>query len=70
MIKLAVLLKRKKGMSFEDFDRYWDGLHSELVVGMSEFTRHVRRYSQSHIIDPTYGGKGMAWTRANFDGIA
>ncbi|MFT5415307.1 MAG: hypothetical protein ACI915_001622 [Gammaproteobacteria bacterium] len=70
MIKLAVLLKRKKGMSFEDFDRYWDGPHSELVVGMSEFTRHVRRYSQSHIIDPTYGGEGMAWTRANFDGIA
>ncbi len=70
MIKLAVLLKRKKGMSFDAFDRYWDGVHGDLVVGIPEFTRHVRRYSQSHIIDPTYDGAGMAWKRSNFDGIA
>ncbi len=70
MIKLAVLLKRKKGMSFEEFDRYWDGTHGDLVVGIPEFTRHVRRYSQSHIVDPTYQGEGMAWKRADFDGIA
>jgi uncharacterized protein (TIGR02118 family) len=70
MIKLAVLLKRKQGMSFDEFDRYWDGPHGDLVVGIPEFTRHVRRYSQSHIIDPTYGGEGMAWKRADFDGIA
>ena len=70
MIKLAVLLKRKKDLSFEEFDRYWDGPHGDLVVGIPEFTRHVRRYSQSHLIDPTYGGEGMAWKRADFDGIA
>lgn len=70
MIKLAGLLKRKKGMSFEEFDRYWDGTHGDLVVGIPEFTRHVRRYSQSHLVDPTYGGEGMAWKRADFDGIA
>lgn len=70
MIKLAVLLKRRKGMSFEDFDRYWDGTHGDLVVGISEFTRHVRRYSQSHIVDPAYQGEGMAWKRSGFDGIA
>ncbi len=70
MIKLAVLLKRKAGMSFTAFDRYWDGTHGDLVVGIPEFARHVRRYSQAHLIDPTYGGEGMAWKRADFDGIA
>ena len=70
MIKLAVLLKRRKDMSFDEFERYWDGAHGDLVVGIPEFTRHVQRYSQSHIIDPSYGGEGMAWKRADFDGIA
>jgi uncharacterized protein (TIGR02118 family) len=70
MIKLAVLLKRKRGMSFEDFDTYWDGPHGDLVVGIPEFMRHVRRYTQSHIVDPDYAGEGMAWKRADFDGIA
>ncbi len=70
MIKLAVLLKRKLGMSFEQFDQYWDGTHGDLVVSIAEFTRHVRRYSQAHIVDPTYDGAGMAWKRADYDGIA
>jgi uncharacterized protein (TIGR02118 family) len=70
MIKLAVLLKRRKGMSFDEFDRYWDGVHGDLVVGIPEFTRHVHRYSQSHIVDPAYQGEGMAWKRSDFDGIA
>ena len=70
MIKLAVLLKRKPGMSFDQFDRYWDGTHGALVVSIPEFTRHVRRYSQAHIVDPTYDGAGMAWKRADYDGIA
>jgi uncharacterized protein (TIGR02118 family) len=70
LIKLAVLLKRKSGMSFEDFDAYWEGPHGDLVVSLPNFTRHVRRYSQAHIVDPDYGGEGMAWPKAAFDGIA
>lgn len=70
MIKLAVLLQRKSGMSFEAFDRYWDGPHGDLVLGIPEFMRHVRRYSQSHLVDPSYEGAGMAWQRAAIDGIA
>lgn len=70
MIKLAVLLKRKRGLSFAEFDEYWDGPHGDLVVSIPEFTRHVRRYSQAHLVDPDYAGQGMAWGRAQFDGIA
>ncbi|MFY9327611.1 MAG: EthD domain-containing protein [Georgfuchsia sp.] len=70
MIKLAVLLKRKKGMSFEEFDRYWDGPHGNLVCSIPEFTRHVRRYSQSHLADSAYTGEGMTWGASGYDGIA
>jgi uncharacterized protein (TIGR02118 family) len=57
-------------MAFEEFDRYWEGPHGDLVASLPNFTRHVRRYSQSHIIDPSYGGEGLKWPRAEFDGIA
>jgi uncharacterized protein (TIGR02118 family) len=70
VIKLAVLLKRKNGMTFEEFDRYWRDQYGDLIGSISDFTRHVRRYSQSHIIDPSYGGEGLKWPRAEFDGIA
>lgn len=70
MIKLAMLLKRKKGMSFEEFDRYWSGPHADLLLSVPNFTRHVRRYCQSHVIDPSYGGEGLKWPKADFDGIA
>ena len=49
MIKLTVLVKRKQGMSFEEFDRYWEGNHGKVVMSVPEFTRHLRRYVQSHV---------------------
>ena len=70
MIKLAVMLRRKPGMSIQAFGQYWDGPHGDLVVGIPEFTRHVRRYSQSHLVDPSYEGAGMDWQTAAIDGIA
>jgi uncharacterized protein (TIGR02118 family) len=70
MIKLAVLLKRNQSMSFEEFDRHWSTTHAELVRSCSGFTALARRYSQSHIVDPSYGGEGMKWPKAEFDGIA
>ena len=33
MIKLVVMIKRKPGMSKEEFDRYWSGPHAEQVLG-------------------------------------
>jgi hypothetical protein len=47
MIKLVVMIKRKSGMSKEDFDRYWSGPHAEQVLGCADFRRHIRRYVQS-----------------------
>lgn len=49
MIKLVVLVKRKQGMSFEEFDRYWNENHGKVVLSVPEFVRHLRRYVQSHV---------------------
>jgi uncharacterized protein (TIGR02118 family) len=68
MVKVAVMLKRKPGMSAEEFHRYWKGVHGPLVLGVPELMRHFRKYVQSHAIDTgladTPGGSGL------YDGVA
>lgn len=48
MVKLIVLVVRKHGMSFDEFDTYWREQHGPLVKRVTEFSRHVRKYVQSH----------------------
>ena len=61
-------------MSFEEFDRYWNTTHAEIVTSAPEFTRHVRRYLQSHLVTD-YTGAGdtskltTQWGKAPLDGI-
>lgn len=51
MIKLLVFLKRKKGMSSEDFHKYWTTRHAEIVTAVPDFMKYVKRYVQSHNVD-------------------
>jgi uncharacterized protein (TIGR02118 family) len=68
MVKVAALLKRKAGMSPQEFHRHWKDLHGPLVLSVPEVMRHIRKYVQSHTIDAglsnTPGGPGQ------YDGIA
>ena len=71
MIKIAILLVRKKGMSLEEFQRYWKNVHGPLVMSIPENRRHVRKYVQSHAIPgsfpflpgdaPSYDGAAEVW---------
>ena len=47
MIKLTFCLRRKQGMSLEEFQRYWRETHAPLVAGNAEALR-IRRYVQVH----------------------
>ena len=47
MIKLICLLKRRPGMSPEEFHRYWREEHGPLVASTNSAT-HVTRYEQNH----------------------
>ena len=67
MVKVVVCLKRKAGMSSEDFHRHWREQHGPLFMGIPELSRNVKRYVQSHSIEgplPGFGGESA------FDGFA
>jgi uncharacterized protein (TIGR02118 family) len=48
MIKLVFTLRRRDGMSREEFQRYWREEHAPLVQRHAE-TLHLRRYVQVHL---------------------
>ena len=47
MVKLTFCLKRKSGMSREEFQRYWREVHGPLVRSHAR-TLSIRRYVQMH----------------------
>jgi len=47
MIKLVFMLRRREGMTREEFQRYWREEHAELVKRHSEVLG-IRRYVQTH----------------------
>ncbi len=64
MVKAIYFIKRKPGMSLEDFRRYWLTTHAGLVRKVPE----LRRYVQSHTLDsgyrrhePIYDGVAELW---------
>jgi uncharacterized protein (TIGR02118 family) len=50
MIRLVFLLRRKPGLSLEDFQRYWREEHGPLVAGHAKHIG-VSRYTQSHRVE-------------------
>lgn len=57
MIRITYMLRRKAGMSFEEFQRYWREEHGPLVAGHAE-RLGIRRYVQVHtLVDPDGSGQ-------------
>jgi uncharacterized protein (TIGR02118 family) len=48
MIKLVFILRRREGMTREEFQRYWREKHAPLVQQHAA-TLHIRRYIQVHL---------------------
>jgi uncharacterized protein (TIGR02118 family) len=48
MIKLVFTLRRREGMTREEFQRYWREKHAPLVQQHAA-TLHIRRYIQVHL---------------------
>ncbi|MBI3801075.1 MAG: EthD domain-containing protein [Deltaproteobacteria bacterium] len=66
MIKYIICATRKAGMTREEFSAYWRHHHGPLVKSVPEFTRHVRKYVQCHIV----GDAVPLGTAAAYDGVA
>ena len=68
MIKLTCLVRRKAGMSPEDFHAYWREVHGPLVAG-TRSGGHVLRYEQHHRPLDDYAGVGGRGDDSAYDGV-
>ncbi|MGE5722477.1 MAG: EthD domain-containing protein [Hyphomicrobiales bacterium] len=71
MITIHYALRRKAGMSPEDFSAYWRGPHATLVKSLAPRLGIVR-YVQHHAVIPEVAAamRTARGTAAPFDGIA
>jgi uncharacterized protein (TIGR02118 family) len=63
-LKFIGFIKRKEGMTLEDFSSYWRYKHAAMIAA----TPGLRRYVQNHVIpdvvdryDPQFDGSAEAW---------
>jgi uncharacterized protein (TIGR02118 family) len=72
MIKLVFTLRRREGMTREEFQTYWREQHAPLVKSHAEVLR-IRRYVQTHARDTNLDGL-IATSRGSepgfYDGVA
>jgi uncharacterized protein (TIGR02118 family) len=72
MIKLVFTLRRREGMTREDFQRYWREKHAPLVQRHAA-TLHIRCYVQVPLVE-TYLNEAVAAPRGSepqfYDGVA
>jgi uncharacterized protein (TIGR02118 family) len=69
MIKLIVCVKRKPGLTREEFSQYWREQHGPLVKSVPEFMRHVRKYGQCHLTEETASGGALFGSVPDYDGV-
>lgn len=63
MVKLITILKRRKGMSLQEFSQYWYEKHGPLAITMMP---GVKRYVQNHPVrlsgaEPSIDGIAEVW---------
>jgi len=66
MVKYIICATRKAGMTHEEFSAYWRNHHGPLVKSVPEFTRHVRKYVQCHLV----GDAVPLGAAGSYDGVA
>lgn len=65
MVKLFAVLRRRQGMTTEEFVEHWRDRHGPLIAGEPTLARHILRYEQHvrHRPDALSGNEGI-------DGVA
>ena len=62
-VKLVAFLKRKPGLTREEFFRHWEHTHAPLFLGVEEVAGHVVKYVQNHVLPWSEG------PMAEYDGV-
>lgn len=72
MIKLVFNIRRREGMTRDEFQRYWRNEHARLVEAQADVLR-IRRYVQTHARETAADG-ALAAARGSepgyYDGVA
>jgi uncharacterized protein (TIGR02118 family) len=72
LVKLVFMIRRREGMTREEFQRYWRTEHAQLVRRHAE-TLRIRRYIQTHARE-TPADEAIAGARGSepggYDGVA
>lgn len=69
MITMIVFVRRKQGMSREEFSRYWFERHGPLVKSVPEFMRHVQKYIQYHPAPGSNAAGSLFGDITDYDGV-
>ncbi len=72
MVRLIYCLRRKEGMSLQEFQRYWREVHGPLVEKHAQALR-IRRYVQVHTLDTPLNealGRQRGCQVEPYDGVA
>jgi len=72
MVRLIYCLRRKEGMSLQEFQRYWREVHGPLVEKHAQVLR-IRRYVQVHTLDTPLNealGRQRGCQVEPYDGVA
>ncbi|MGE0858036.1 MAG: EthD domain-containing protein [Gammaproteobacteria bacterium] len=69
MITMIVFVRRKQGLSREEFSRYWFERHAPLVKSVPEFMRHVRKYIQYHPAPGSNAAGSLFGDITDYDGV-
>lgn len=69
MITMIVFVRRKQGITREEFSRYWFEQHGPLVLRTPEFMRHVRKYVQYHLAPGHAAAGSLFGDITDYDGV-
>jgi uncharacterized protein (TIGR02118 family) len=70
MITMIVYVRRKAGLTREEFTRYWRDKHAPLVLSTPEFMQYVRKYVQYHFAPGKAADGSLFGDIANdYDGV-
>lgn len=65
MIKLMIAIKRKPGLTHEQFREHLSSLHAQLVLACPATRKYVRKYVQSYTLPSSAPGQGKAFDGAS-----
>ncbi|KZV93440.1 hypothetical protein EXIGLDRAFT_45469 [Exidia glandulosa HHB12029] len=70
LIKFTVFIKRKDGLSIEDFNKYWSDHHAEVFKSIPIVKKNLVKYTQYHVNTEASAIVGAVMPVAPFDGAA